>query len=61
VTVLSIGWVLGGNVGLGTLAFALFIGPMVGLTLPWLRVPTPATVAEPVEAPVTPTPVKEKS
>ena len=59
VTVLTAGWLLGGNVGLGTLAFALFIGPMVGVTLPWLRVPTPAApaapvaaVAEPVEAPV---------
>ena len=42
ITVLSIGWLLGGNVGLGTLAFALLIGPMVGLTLPRLRVPEPA-------------------
>lgn len=39
VTVLTIGWLLGGNVGLGTLAFALFIGPLVGKTVPWLRVP----------------------
>lgn len=39
VTVLAIGWVLGGNVGIGTLAFALLIGPMVNLTLPLLRVP----------------------
>ena len=68
VTVLTIGWVLGGNVGLGTLAFALFIGPMVGLTLPWLRVPTPGpiaeptSVAEPVEAPATtPSLAKEQS
>ena len=38
-TVLSVGWVLGGNVGIGTLAFALLVGPLVGLTLPWLRVP----------------------
>ena len=39
VTVLVIGWMLGGTVGVGTLAFALLIGPMVGITLPWLRVP----------------------
>jgi uncharacterized membrane protein YczE len=39
VTVLSIGWLLGGNVGIGTLAFALLIGPMVNVTLPLLRVP----------------------
>jgi len=39
VSVLSIGWLLGGNVGIGTLLFALLIGPMVGLTVPLLRVP----------------------
>lgn len=33
-TVLLIGWLLGGNVGFGTLAFALLIGPLCGLTLP---------------------------
>ena len=38
-TVLVIGWVLGGDVGLGTVAFALLIGPLCGLTLPWLEVP----------------------
>jgi len=47
VTVLSVGWLLGGNVGLGTLAFALLVGPMVGLTLPRLRVPEPGRVAAP--------------
>lgn len=49
VTVLAIGWLLGGNVGLGTLAFALLIGPMVNVTIPRLRVPE-APVVEPVEA-----------
>jgi uncharacterized membrane protein YczE len=44
-TVLSIGWLLGGNVGLGTLAFALLVGPMVAVTLPLLRVREPATTA----------------
>jgi len=39
VTVLAIGWILGGTVGVGTVAFALLIGPMVNLTIPWLRVP----------------------
>ena len=34
VTVLTIGWLLGGQVGIGTLAFALLIGPMVNVTLP---------------------------
>jgi uncharacterized membrane protein YczE len=39
VVVLTIGWFLGGNVGVGTLAFALLIGPMVGVTMPRLLVP----------------------
>ena len=39
VTVLTIGWILGGQVGIGTLAFALLIGPMVNVTLPLLTVP----------------------
>jgi uncharacterized membrane protein YczE len=46
VVVLAIGWVLGGNVGVGTLAFALLIGPLVGLILPRLVVPA----ARPAEA-----------
>lgn len=39
VTVLVAGFLLGGQVGIGTLAFALLIGPMVNVTLPLLRVP----------------------
>jgi len=42
VSVLSIGWLLGGNVGVGTLLFALLVGPMVGVVLPRLRVPEAA-------------------
>ncbi|MEC5198930.1 putative membrane protein YczE [Arthrobacter sp. PL16] len=38
-TVLVLGWVLGGSVGLGTVAFALLIGPLINLTLPLFRVP----------------------
>jgi uncharacterized membrane protein YczE len=34
VTVLAIGWLLGGNVGFGTLAFALLVGPLVNWTMP---------------------------
>jgi uncharacterized membrane protein YczE len=53
VTVLSIGWLLGGNVGIGTLAFALLIGPMVGVTLPLLRIRGVAPNTPPAEpAPV---------
>ncbi|MCU1578520.1 MAG: hypothetical protein JWP19_724 [Rhodoglobus sp.] len=47
VTVLAIGWLLGGNVGIGTLAFALLIGPMVNITLPLLRVPSAEPAPEP--------------
>lgn len=34
VTVLILGWLLGGTVGLGTVLFALTIGPLVHVTLP---------------------------
>lgn len=45
-TVLVAGWLLGGSVGVGTVAFAVLIGPMVGRTIPWLRVPeTPRAVS----------------
>ena len=47
VTVLTIGWLLGGNVGIGTLAFALLIGPMVGITMPLLLVPAARTDPRP--------------
>lgn len=53
VTVLSVGFLLGGQLGLGTVAFALLIGPMVNVTLPLLRVPDRPTP--------TPTVVKEVS
>lgn len=46
VTVLTIGWLLGGQVGVGTLAFALLIGPMVNVTLPLLTVPAARTPEE---------------
>jgi uncharacterized membrane protein YczE len=37
ITVLAIGWLLGGLVGVGTVAEALLIGPMVHRTLPFFR------------------------
>jgi uncharacterized membrane protein YczE len=43
VTVLVIGWLLGGNVALGTLAFALLIGPIAGYFMPILLVPAAVT------------------
>lgn len=39
VTVLVGGWLLGGTVGAGTLAFALGIGPLVHVLLPRLKLP----------------------
>jgi uncharacterized membrane protein YczE len=39
---LLIGWLLGGSVGIGTIVFALAIGPVVGLLLPRLAI-RPAT------------------
>ena len=39
VIVLIAGIALGGQFGIGTILFALLIGPMVGVTLPLLRVP----------------------
>ncbi len=38
ISVLAIGWLLGGTVGAGTLAFALAIGPLVAFFLPRLTV-----------------------
>jgi hypothetical protein len=50
VIVLAIGWALGGTVGIGTIAFALFIGPSVGYGLMLVgrlgRVPGVAYVEE---------------
>jgi uncharacterized membrane protein YczE len=45
VTVLGVGWVLGGPVGLGTVLYAVSIGPLVQYFLPrltWALVPPPA-------------------
>ncbi len=54
ITVLVIGWILGGDVGIGTLAFALLIGPLVHFTIPILMVPaaraTPESPSEPSTA-----------
>jgi len=37
VSVLAFGWLLGGNVGLGTVVYALAIGPLVHITIPCLK------------------------
>jgi len=41
VTVVAIGWLLGGNVGVGTVAFALLVGPMCQYFLRIFDVPLP--------------------
>jgi len=46
VTVLAIGWLLGGQVGVGTALEAVLIGPMVAFALP-LFAPRATRVAEP--------------
>ena len=45
-SVLAIGWLLGGTVGVGTLLYAVTIGPLVGVLLPRLTITScrPATV-----------------
>ncbi|HET7139474.1 MAG TPA: hypothetical protein VFI36_04865 [Arthrobacter sp.] len=48
VVVLGIGWLLGGSVGVGTVVYALAIGPLVQLLLPWFMVPA-ALPAEPAD------------
>lgn len=44
-TVLLIGWLLGGTFGVGTVLYALAIGPLIQLCLPWFRYP-PRLVVE---------------
>ncbi|HEY6801916.1 MAG TPA: membrane protein, partial [Agromyces sp.] len=56
VVVLGAGWLLGGNVGIGTLAFALLIGPLCGYTIPLFaikreRVDAAATTSPDAAAP----------
>lgn len=41
VTVLGLGWLLGGTVGIGTVVYAIAIGPLVQMFLGWLE---PATI-----------------
>ena len=46
VAVLALGWLLGGTVGVGTVAYALAIGPLANLFIPLFTVPAtpPATL-----------------
>lgn len=38
VTIVGVGWLLGGVVGVGTVLYALAIGPLVQLFMPWVEV-----------------------
>ena len=56
VVVLAGGWLLGGNVGVGTVLFALLVGPLCNITIPLLAFKRPAlppapAVAEPAPVP----------
>ena len=46
VTVLIVGWVLGGNVGIGTILFAVLIGPLVHIALPLLDTRRPVAAVQ---------------
>ena len=46
-TVLVLGWLLGGTAGVGTVAFALLIGPLINLALPIFRIPVPRNTPAP--------------
>jgi uncharacterized membrane protein YczE len=48
--VLGVGWLLGGHVGIGTLAYALGIGPLVQIFLPLMTVPADEPEPASVEA-----------
>lgn len=37
-TVLFLGWLMGGTLGIGTVLYALAIGPLIQLFLPWFRI-----------------------
>ncbi|MDQ1057021.1 putative membrane protein YczE [Arthrobacter globiformis] len=46
VVVLGAGWLLGGSVGVGTVVYALAIGPLVQLLLPYFMVPAREPVGD---------------
>lgn len=52
-TVLFAGWMMGGTLGVGTVLYALAIGPLIQLCLPWFRLSASqkAPLAEPKAVP----------
>lgn len=53
-TVLIGGWILGGTVGIGTVLFAVAIGPIVHIAVPHLQLPNPVTAIEAATSPTNP-------
>ncbi|HEU0309951.1 MAG TPA: hypothetical protein VFR36_01845 [Sphingomicrobium sp.] len=51
VAVLGIGWLLGGTVGVGTVLYALAIGPIVHRMLPIFAIPDKPALASPIACP----------
>ena len=54
VSVLIIGFFLGGSLGIGTLVYALAIGPLIQICLPWFRVRPASRPNVPEEKALTP-------
>jgi len=70
--VLAVGWLLGGDVGPGTVVYALIIGPLVHVSIPRLRLilptptrdplptrPEPTSTHEPLPTHLEPTPTRD--
>lgn len=51
VTVLATGWLLGGPIGVGTAVYALGLGPVIQLALPWVTIPVRTVRGQPVAEP----------
>lgn len=47
---LVVGWLLGGTAGIGTIAFALLVGPLVGKALRWCDTTLPEPMTRPASA-----------
>ena len=54
VTVLAVGWLLGGTVGVGTVLYAVSIGPLAHIFIPLFTVPSPADAPREPEEPAEP-------
>jgi len=53
-TVLAVGWILGGTVGVGTVVYALGIGPIAHVTIPWLAIGGPGGEPPDLQTPADP-------